>query len=117
MIDSIILNDIKKMLGVSESVNEFDLDIRSKVNSSFFTLYQLGVGLDEPIQIDKSTRWDEIVTTVPKEIIREYIYLKVKMVFDPPGSSFVIDATKDRISELEFRMNIYVDNGGGVING
>jgi len=115
--DTDIVSDIKKMLGVEESVSEFDIDIESKINSAFFTLYQLGVGLNDPIIIDSTTMWSEFDTTVPKEIIREYLYLKVKTVFDPPSSSFVMEAEKDRISELEFRINIYVDNGGGITNG
>lgn len=115
--DTIILADIKKMLGIEESVSEFDLDIKSAINSAFFTLYQLGIGLLNPITIDETTTWDEFDTTAPKEVIREYLFLKVKIIFDPPTSSFVMDAQKDRIAELEFRMNIHVDNGGGIING
>ena len=115
--DSVILTDVKKLLGISESVSEFDLDIQAAVNSAFFTLYQLGIGLTEPVQIGRGTQWDDFETTAPKEVIREYLYLKVKMVFDPPTSSFVADAMKDRIAETEFRLNIHVDNGGGVVNG
>lgn len=115
--DSIILEDIKKMLGIDSVVNEFDVDILSGINSSFFTLYQLGVGLKEPIQITDITNWSEIETTAPLNVIRDYIYLKVRMTFDPPQTSFVMDAIKNRISELEFRLNINCDNGGGVIYG
>jgi len=113
----VILVDIKKMLGIEESVSEFDVDILSSVNSAFFVLYQLGIGLEDPIVIDQYTRWGDFETTAPKNVMRDYVYLKVKMVFDPPSSSFVAEAMKDRISELEFRLNIHVDNGGGVVNG
>lgn len=115
--DSVVLTDIKKMLGIEESVNEFDTDIQSDINAAFFTLYQLGLGLNNPVSINQATTWDEIETTAPKEVVRDYIYYKVKMVFDTPNSSSVAEAIKDRISELEFRLNIYLDNGGGVISG
>lgn len=115
--DTVIQTDIKKMLGIEESTTEFDIDIRSGINSAFFTLWQLGVGIDELISIDETTTWAEISTSVPLDVIREYLYLKVKAVFDPAGSSFVANALQERISELEFRMNIHVDNGGGVVSG
>lgn len=113
----VVLTDIKKMLGIEPEVNEFDIDVLSAVNSAFFTLYQLGIGSEEPIVIGSDTTWDDFTTTAPKNVVRDYVYLKVKMVFDPPSSSFVAEAMKDRIAELEFRLNIHVDNGGGVING
>lgn len=115
--DQVILVDIKKMLGIEESVSEYDVDIQSSINSAFFVLHQLGIGSNGLIQIGPSTTWDEISTSSPKEVVRDYVYYKVKLVFDTPGSSFVADAIKDRISELEFRLNICSDNGGGIING
>lgn len=115
--NSNILADIKKMLGIEENSNEFNIDILSSINSAFFVLYQLGICLDEPFYVTNSTTWDDLTTTAPKVVIRDYIYLKVRLTFDPPGTSFVLDALKDRISELEFRLNIHVDNGGGEIYG
>lgn len=115
--DSIVLEDIKKFLGISSDVYEFDIDIISAINSALFVLYQLGIGLSEPFSVDKSTTWDEIETTAPKQVIKDYIGMKVRMVFDPPSSSFVAEALRDRLSELEFRLNIHVDNGGGVVYG
>ena len=112
-----ILADIKKMLGIEESSSEFDTDIVSAVNSAFFVLFQLGICLDAPFYVDDSTCWDDLTTTAPKMVIRDYVYLKVRLSFDPPGSSFVLDALKERVSELEFRLNVQVDNGGGEIRG
>lgn len=117
MMDESILDNIKQMLGIESLTTEFDLDICSAINSAFFTLFQLGISLTEPFQITETTTWNELTTTAPKEVIREYIYLKVRLVFDPPSSSFVAEALKDRISELEFRLNIHVDTGGGVVYG
>lgn len=113
--DTTVLADIKQMLGIEESSSEFDIDILSAINSALFILWQLGVGVDEQLRITESSTWNELNTSVSKEVLRDYIYLKVRLVFDPPQSSFIVDAVKDRISELEFRMNISVDNGGGEV--
>lgn len=113
----IILDGVKRMLEIEQDTTEFDLDISTHVNSAFFSLYQLGIGPDIPFYIDATTTWESFTTKVPKTIILDYLFMKTKMVFDPPTSSSVIDAYKDRIAELEFRMNIYTDNGGGVVDG
>lgn len=112
-----ILSDVKRMLGIQPEVNEFDLDVTSHINGIFFTLNQLGVGPDIPFIIDATTTWSSFETVIPKNVVLDYLYLKTKMVFDPPAASNVSEAYKDRIAELEFRMNIMVDNGGGVVSG
>ena len=115
--DDIILTEVKRMLEIEQETTEFDIDIISHVNSAFFSLSEIGVGPAIPFYIDSFTTWDEFKTSIPKSIILDYLYLKTKMVFDPPTSSSVIDAFKERLSELEFRMNIYTDNGGGDVSG
>ena len=119
MVDSsnAILTEVKRQNGIEEEVTEFDFDILSLINGAFFTLFQLGVGPETPFTVDTDTTFDEFTTQVPYDVILNYLVLKTKIVFDPPTSSAVIDAYKDRISELEFRMNILVDSGGGEING
>ena len=114
---TIILDDVKKELNIGFDVHEFDLDIRSHINGAFFSLYQLGVGPSRPFRIDNNTTWDEYETSIPHDVILDYINLKVALVFDPPSSTSVIEAYKDRISELEFRMNVEVDDGGGNVTG
>lgn len=113
-----ILDDVKKRLSVDTELKEYDLDIESDINGALFTLYQLGIGpQDTPFQIDEETTWDEFETEVPKGTILEYLYLKTNLVFDPPTVGSVMEAYKDRIAELEFRMNIMVDSGGGNVTG
>ena len=112
----LILSDVKRMLGIEVTTTEFDIDVCSHVNSAFFTLNQLGVGPSTPFYIDATTEWSAFETSVPKQVVLDYLYLKTRLVFDPPTSSQVMDAYKDRISELEFRMNILVDNGGGEVS-
>lgn len=110
-----ILNEIKQMLGIVPETTEFDIDILSSINSAFLTLHQLGVGGSTAFYIEPISTWADIHTSIHYTIIRDYLYLKTKVVFDPPSSSSVAEAYNNRISELEFRMNIAVDNGGGVI--
>lgn len=117
MDDEIILTKVKKMLSIESSTTEFDVDIISHVNSAFFTLFELGIGPNTPFSIDDTTTWASFETNVPKQVVLNYIFLKTRLVFDPPTSSQVLEAYKDRISELEFRMNILTDNGGGEVSG
>ena len=112
-----ILADVKRRLGIQKETTEFDLDVCSSVNTAFFTLFELGIGPSTPFYIDATTEWSAFETSVPQQVVLDYLWLKTKLVFDPPASSQVIEAYKDRISELEFRMNILVDNGGGVVSG
>lgn len=112
-----ILSDVKRMLGIQSETDEFDIDVISHVNGAFFTLYQLGIGPSTPFSIDSTTQWSSFETSIPKDVVLDYLYLKTKVVFDPPAASNVFEAYKDRIAELEFRMNVMVDNGGGVVSG
>lgn len=114
---TVILSSVKKLLNIDEEVTEFDTDIQSYVNGALFSLYQLGIGPSVPFSINSTTTWDEYETSVPKDVILDYLHLKTAIIFDPPTTSSVVEAYKDRISELEFRMNILVDNGGGDVTG
>ncbi len=113
----LILDTVKHMLGIESSTTEFDVDVLSDINSAFFKLYQLGVGPSEPFTADEDTSWDEFVTSVPSGVIQNYVHLKTAVVFDPSASATVTQAYNDRIAELEFYMNIEVDNGGGYVTG
>lgn len=113
-----ILESVKKQLNIEQDTTEFDSDILSLVNGAFFSLYQVGVGGSTPFQVsDSSTTWGDISSIVPLDVILDYVVLKTKLIFDPPQSSQVVTAYQDRLSELEFRMSIEVDNGGGDVSG
>ena len=106
-----ILTSIKKMLGIIEEDESFDIDIIIHINTAFSTLTQLGVGPKEGFAIrDKTPLWTEFVDDIRLENIRSYIYLKVRQVFDPPTNSAVLDAISRQISELEWRMNVTADH-------
>ena len=108
-----ILTSTKKMLGIEESYTHFDQDIIMHVNSVFFTLNQLGVGPEKVFSISSEMNtWDEFLGSqaVDLQAVKTYVYLKVKMLFDPPTSSFVLDSYKQQATELEWRLNVQVEN-------
>ena len=103
-----ILTSIKKLLGIAEEYTHFDTDIIIHINSVFPTLRRLGVGPEEGYKIeDKSNTWDEFIPADSTEFesVKTYIYLKVRLVFDPPSNSTVISSMKEIIAETEWRLN------------
>ena len=103
-----ILTSIKKMLGITEEYTHFDTDIIIHINTIFMTLNQLGIGSSSGFKIeDDSTIWSEYIDEDSDlEAVKTYIYLKVKLLFDPPLSSSVIEVMKQSIAELEWRLNV-----------
>lgn len=114
-----ILTSIKKLLGIEESYEIFDPDIILYINSAFSTLTQLGVGPEEGFSIkDKTTNWSEYLNNDPRlDLIKNYVFLKVKLIFDPPTSSSVQSAYEHMIQELEWRIlhavEIMINKEGG----
>ena len=108
-----ILTSIKKLLGIEKEYDHFDPDLIMHINSVFMILNQLGVGPTNGFRIDDdSTTWDEYITDEDNlDAVKTYMYLKVKILFDPPQSSAVMEAMNRMISELEFRLNVAVDPG------
>lgn len=106
-----ILTSIKKLLGISEEYEQFDSDIIMHINSVFLNLTQLGVGPAAGFSIeDKYTEWDEFISdSTQLQAVKSYMYLKVKLLFDPPLSSSVIESMNRMIAELEWRLNVAVD--------
>lgn len=104
-----ILTGTKKILGLDEDYTAFDLDVITHINSAFATLTQLGIGPEDGYMIEDATAtWDDFVTgDFGLNMVRTYIFLKVRMVFDPPTLSYVVTAMQDQIRELEWRMNVH----------
>ena len=109
--DDSILIAIKKLLGIGEDDEQFDPDILMHINSVFMILTQIGVGPESGFSIqDDSSKWADFVSDINKiEAIKSYIYLKVRLLFDPPTSSSTMEAINSLISELEWRLNVIVD--------
>ena len=106
-----ILTSIKKLLGITEEYEHFDQDIIMHINSVFMILTQMGVGPKEGFTIsDSTTTWSEFTNDDKKiEAVKSYVYLKVRLLFDPPASSSVMEAMNRSISEFEWRLNIAAD--------
>lgn len=104
-----ILTSTKKILGIAEDYTAFDLDIITHINSAFAVVNQIGVGPLEGIFIeDDSANWSDI--DIPQNqlsLLRTFIFLKVRMLFDPPTLSFVIEAMNKQIEEHLYRLSWY----------
>lgn len=108
--DSILIS-IKKLLGISKECADFDTDIKIHINSTLMNLDQLGITIPKSFSVqDETQTWSEIIDDQEKiDSIITYVYLKVKLVFDPPLSSAVMEANKESIREIEWRLTVQVD--------
>ena len=107
MDETSILASTKKLASVHEEDNHFDLDIIVAINAALFTLNQLGVGPDEPFVVkDEYDSWEDFIPEGDSlaEIVKQYVAFKVKLAFDPPTNSFLVDNIRKQLDEYEFRM-------------
>lgn len=105
--DESILTETKKALGIAEDVTVFDSDVRMHINSAMGTLNQLGIGPEGGFEVvDTEQVWaDLLLTNLKLNPVKSYVFLRVKMIFDPPANSWTNTAYKDQIQELEWRIN------------
>lgn len=106
-----ILDSIKKMLGITKEYKQFDAEIVMNINSVFSILHQLGVGPKECYMIEDSAQtWDEFMEGRANiELVKSYIFLKVKLIFDPSLTASVTDSYKEQIKEFEWRLNVIAE--------
>lgn len=107
-----ILNTIKHMLGVEPDYTHFDNDIINHINTVLGILSQIGVH-KEPYSITgaKETWEDYLGDKMPQaHMVKDYIYNRVKLLFDPPLSSSVSEIMEKQIEELEWRLNVELDD-------
>lgn len=107
-----ILTSTKRLLGIVEEDENFDVEIMMHINGVFMTLTQLGVGPSKGFSIkDKSTTWTEFVNEDHQlySSLPSYMYAKVRLIFDPPLSSAVIESLNRIISEFEWRLNVVAE--------
>lgn len=111
--DDSILNTVKKMLGSDPTYEAFDVDLIININMVLNILNQLGVGPAAGFAItDASQTWSDFISDMSKlEMVKTYVYLKVKQVFDPNQNSNITQAYDNQIKELEWRLNVQVDPG------
>ena len=107
-----ILTSIKKLLGITKEYTNFDADIIMHINSVFMILNQLGVGPTEGFRIEnaKATWSDFIDDESNLDAVKSYMHLKVKLLFDPPINSSVMESMKQTINELEWRLNVKAES-------
>lgn len=107
-----ILTSTKKVLGLSADYTAFDEDILQFINGALSTAEQAGVGLTTIFSIeDDVVSWEDLgLDPKNRSMLKNYVYLKARMLFDPPPTSFALDAMKEQIRELEWRMNVREEN-------
>lgn len=111
-----ILLSVKKMLGLDKDYDVFDPELIIHINSVFGTLHQLGVGPEDQFRISgDSETWSEFDTEGEQvDEVKTYVYLRVRLLFDPPSSSFVLSSFKEQLQELEWRLNVKADEIKGI---
>lgn len=109
--DSVLIS-VKKMLGITEEYTHFDADIIMHINSVFMILNQLGVGPTDCFRIEDATAtWSDFLTeSSDLDLVKSYMSAKVRLLFDPPTSSIVMECMKNLISEMEWRLNVEAEN-------
>lgn len=108
-----ILTSVKKMLGIELDYEHFDPDILMAINSVFTILAQLGVGPEEGfVIVDDSATWNDFFGQGGKqiELVKSYIYLKTKLIFDPPTTGVLHEAMERQIQEFEWRLSIAAED-------
>lgn len=106
-----ILTSVKKQLGIVAEYTHFDTDLIIHINSVFSILNQLGVGPENGFAITDSTAtWSEFLNNdLRLELVKSYVYLKVRLLFDPPTSSALLDSMNRMANEFEWRLNVAAD--------
>ena len=98
-----ILKTIRRMMGPDEDYEYFDQDLIIHINAAFSRLCQIGVGPETPFRITGTEEiWDMFMDAGYQEEIKQYVYLSVKLIFDPPASASVMNAYKEQIEKLEW---------------
>lgn len=106
-----ILDSVKRHIGIAIEETHFDFDIIIHINSVFSLLHQMGVGPETTFTItDNKAIWDDFNDDDDFNEVKTYMYLKVKMIFDPPSSTSVMEAYKRQIDELEWRLSVSASN-------
>lgn len=105
-----VLNSIKKLLGIGDTFDGFDTEVIIHINSAIARLRTLGLNGEERRVTDQNTTWENIGVSLDESFdeIKTYIYLSVKMVFDPPQSSAAIEAFQKEISKKEFTIQMVI---------
>lgn len=107
-----ILISVKKMLGIDKSYTPFDSEIVMHINGVLSTLTQLGIGPEKGFHISgESERWEDFMGKDDRlNDVRSYVYLRIRLLFDPPASGFGVTAIQEQLKELTWRINVTREN-------
>lgn len=107
-----ILKTIKKLLGIADEYEYFDADLIVHINSTIMTLSQLGLESAKNFEITgKTETWGDLLRNdTCLNSVKTYLYLKVKLLFDPPSTSSVLESYEQTIRELEWRINVQIES-------
>lgn len=109
--DNSILTQVKKSVGLAKEYDAFDMDILLHINSVIATLSQLGVELVSQEVTGYDETWESIFGNNKKlNFIKSYVYIKVRLLFDPPTSSTVSQSLENQAKEYEWRINIAAED-------
>lgn len=107
-----ILTSVKKALGITEEYEHFDADILMHINTALMALTQIGIGPASGFVIsDKTATWDDFLGDDAARLsgVQTYLFLRVKLVFDPPTSPSAVESLTKQANELEWRLNVAGD--------
>lgn len=105
-----ILETIRKLVGGGEGNDAFDTDLLIHINSTFSALTQIGVGPTSGFLVTADSKWSDFLgDEIKLEMVKSYVYLKAKLIFDPPQNSSVAQAMKQQADEFEWRVSVEVD--------
>lgn len=106
-----ILHDVKQMVGQEWDDTTFDLDIKNHINSVFFDLQQIGVGPSSGFEIlDHTALWPAYLGTDKNlNAVKSYIYLRLRLLFDPPTNGFLVSSLKEQADKMEWRLMVHMD--------
>lgn len=108
-----ILTSVKKLLGIVEDDENFDMDVMIHINTYLNHLNQIGVGVKGFTIQDKTAVWGDFLGDDVSRLqaVKTFVYIKVRLIFDPPNSSYVASELNNAVKEIEFRLNTEVDPG------
>jgi hypothetical protein len=111
-----ILTSTKKILGLAANYTAFDHDVITHINSAFSTLTQLGIGPTQGFQIeDEDAVWEDFLgNDIQLDSVKTYVYLRVRLLFDPPATSYLIGAFEKQLEELTWRLSAHREETGWV---
>lgn len=104
-----ILKSTKKILGIALDDDSFDVDVITHINAAFSTLNDIGVGFESGFAIEDETPvWTDFLADelVMLSKVKSVIYLRVRLLFDPPTSGFMLTAMQEQLKEAEWRLNV-----------